>query len=230
VRRGGSRQDSDHHLLAVWAVGCVRAMHVLHFFEEAQPDDDRPRRAIELTHAWVRGEITMTQARSAALAANAARQGGDRSREGSGPCAGQAAAVAHVQLTSLVQRPTRSGRCGPRLAQTGVTRRDDWSVSGNACQRRLNFDPWRHLGHAGVSIHVPPTNARNFPTRSGNLCWTTSGRGTRRAGHYSRADQPKRTFGARTRAPLTQLWRRLYPAGVWRHYFPSRAVASLRTA
>jgi hypothetical protein len=83
VRRGGSRQDSDHHLLAVWAAGC--AMHVLHFFEEAQPDDDRPRRAIELTHAWVRGEITMTQARSAALAANAARQGGDRSRQGSGP-------------------------------------------------------------------------------------------------------------------------------------------------
>src|SRR5271166_5129288 len=47
-------------------------MHVLHFFEEEQPDDDRPRRAIELTHAWVRGEVTMTQARSAAFAANAA--------------------------------------------------------------------------------------------------------------------------------------------------------------
>jgi hypothetical protein len=30
-----------------------------------------------------------------------------------------------AQLTSLVQRPTRSGRCGPRLARTGVTRRDE---------------------------------------------------------------------------------------------------------
>ena len=64
VRRGGILQDADHHLLAVWAADC--AQHVLHFFEQAQPSDDRPRRAIEQAHAWVRGEITMTQARTAA--------------------------------------------------------------------------------------------------------------------------------------------------------------------
>jgi len=29
-------------------------MHVLHFFEEARPENDRPRQAIELTCAWVR--------------------------------------------------------------------------------------------------------------------------------------------------------------------------------
>ena len=66
MRRGGSLQDSDHRLLAVWAAGC--AMHVLHLFEEARPEDDRPRRAIELARAWVRGEIIMTQACSAAFA------------------------------------------------------------------------------------------------------------------------------------------------------------------
>ena len=52
VRRGGSLQDDDHHLLAVWAADC--AEHVLHHFERARPGDDRPRRAIELGRAWAR--------------------------------------------------------------------------------------------------------------------------------------------------------------------------------
>lgn len=99
VRRGGSLRDSDHYLLAVWAAAC--AMHVLPFFEEAQPDDDRPRRAIELTHAWVRGEITMTQARSAAFAANAAAREVTGAGREAAHAAGQAAAVAHVAAHEL---------------------------------------------------------------------------------------------------------------------------------
>ena len=59
VRRGGTLLDADHHLLALWAADC--AEHVLHFFEQEQPDDDRPRRAIELARAWARGEIKMTR-------------------------------------------------------------------------------------------------------------------------------------------------------------------------
>ena len=35
VRRGGSLQDDDHRLLAVWAADC--AQHVLHHFEQARP-------------------------------------------------------------------------------------------------------------------------------------------------------------------------------------------------
>ncbi len=35
VRRGGSLQDDDHRLLAVWAADC--AQHVLHHFEQASP-------------------------------------------------------------------------------------------------------------------------------------------------------------------------------------------------
>lgn len=68
IRRGGILLDEDHHLLAIWAAQC--AQHVLHYFEEMRPNDDRPRRAIELTHAWVNGEITMKQARMAAGASN----------------------------------------------------------------------------------------------------------------------------------------------------------------
>jgi hypothetical protein len=99
VRRGGTLQDADHRLLAVWAADC--AQHVLHFFEQAQPGDDRPRRAIEQAHAWVRGEITMTQARTAAgHAMGAARALSGAAREAA-YAAGQAAAVAHVAAHEL---------------------------------------------------------------------------------------------------------------------------------
>jgi hypothetical protein len=70
VRRGGTLLDDDHHLLALWAANC--AEHVLHHFEQVRPDDHRPRRAIEVTHAWVRGEVRMGDARKAAFASNAA--------------------------------------------------------------------------------------------------------------------------------------------------------------
>jgi hypothetical protein len=99
VRRGGSLQDGDHHLLAKWAADC--AEHVLHHFEQARPGDDRPRNAIELGRAWARGEITMTEARMAAGHANgAARNLGGAARYAA-YAAGQAAAVAHVAAHEL---------------------------------------------------------------------------------------------------------------------------------
>src|SRR5258705_3608336 len=63
LRRGGTLTDSDHHLLALWAASC--AEHVLHLFESVQPENPRPRKAIEHARAWVRGEVTMMQARAA---------------------------------------------------------------------------------------------------------------------------------------------------------------------
>jgi hypothetical protein len=98
VRRGGSLQDRDHHLLALWAASC--AMHVLHLFED-QSADDRPRRAIELTHAWVRGEITMSESRTAAFAANAAARDVSGAPREAAHAAGQAAAVPHVAAHDL---------------------------------------------------------------------------------------------------------------------------------
>ena len=70
VRCGGTLQDSDHRLLAVWAADC--AEHVLPLFEAAQLAYPRPRQAIELARAWVRGEITMSQSRGSAGHAQAA--------------------------------------------------------------------------------------------------------------------------------------------------------------
>jgi hypothetical protein len=99
VRRGGTLSDANHRLLAVWAAGC--AEHVLHYFEEVQPGDERPRRAIELAHAWVQGKIPMTQARSAGgHAMGAARDLSGAAREAA-YAAGQAAAVAHVAAHEL---------------------------------------------------------------------------------------------------------------------------------
>ncbi|MDK3160485.1 hypothetical protein QPK87_28595 [Kamptonema cortianum] len=99
VRRGGTLLDAHHHLLALWAADC--AQHVLHFFEQVQPSDDRPRWAIEQAHAWVRGEISMTQARTAAgHAMGAARALSGAAREAA-YAAGQAAAVAHVAAHEL---------------------------------------------------------------------------------------------------------------------------------
>ena len=99
IRRGGTLQDSDHRLLAVWAADC--AEHVLYLFEAAQSADARPRQAIELARAWVRGEITMTQARTAGGHAMAAARELSGAARWAAYAAGQAAVVAHVAAHEL---------------------------------------------------------------------------------------------------------------------------------
>jgi hypothetical protein len=99
IRRGGTLTDSDHHLLALWAASC--AEHVLGLFESVQPHDPRPRQAIEAARAWVRGEVTMTQARAAgghAMGAARVLRGAPRH---AAYAAGQAGAVAHVAAHEL---------------------------------------------------------------------------------------------------------------------------------
>ena len=99
VRRGGTLQDADHHLLAIWAADC--AQHVLPLFEQVQPVDERPRHAIALARAWARGEISMSEARAAANHANAAAKRLTGAARFAAFAAGQAAAVAHVAAHEL---------------------------------------------------------------------------------------------------------------------------------
>jgi Imm-5 like putative immunity protein len=99
VRRGGTLQDDDHRLLAIWAADC--AEHVLHHFEQARPTDDRPRRAIDLGRAWTRGEIPWAAARTAAGHANAAARDLAGAARYAAYAAGQAAAVGHVAAHEL---------------------------------------------------------------------------------------------------------------------------------
>ena len=99
VRRGGTLQDGDHRLLAMWAADC--AEHVLHYFEEAQPQDERSRHAIDLGRAWARGEIPWSEARTAAGHANAAARDLRGAARHAAYAAGQAAAVGHVAAHEL---------------------------------------------------------------------------------------------------------------------------------
>jgi hypothetical protein len=99
LRRGGNLTDDDHHLLAIWAADC--AEHVLHHFEQARPEDDRPRRAVELGRAWARGEISWWDARTAGGHANAAARDLRDAPRHAAYAAGQAAAVGHVAAHEL---------------------------------------------------------------------------------------------------------------------------------
>jgi hypothetical protein len=99
IRRGGTLTDSDHQLLALWAASC--AEHVLDLFESAQPEDPRPRQAIEHARAWVRGEVKMTQARTAAGHAMAAARDLHGAARHAAYAAGQAGVVAHVAAHEL---------------------------------------------------------------------------------------------------------------------------------
>ncbi len=99
IRRGGTLTDLDHQLLALWAAAC--AEHVLHLFESVQPSDLRPRQAIKQARAWARGEIKMSQSRTAAGHAQAAARDLSGAARHAAFAAGQAAAVAHVAAHEL---------------------------------------------------------------------------------------------------------------------------------
>jgi hypothetical protein len=125
VRRGGTLQDANHHLLALWAADC--AQHVLPLFEAVQPNDHRPRQAIEQTRAWARGEITMTQARTAgghAMAAARELRGAPRY---AAYAAGQAAVVAHVaahELGAAAYAIKAVGAAAPKKESESAGRRE----------------------------------------------------------------------------------------------------------
>lgn len=99
IRRGGSLTDEHHRLIAEWALEC--AEHVLPLFEQESPADGRPRAAIALGRAWIRGEVPMAAAHAEAFQANAAAKGLPDAAKFAALSAGQAVAVAHVAAHDL---------------------------------------------------------------------------------------------------------------------------------
>lgn len=99
VRRGGTLTDEHHRMLAEWAAVC--AEHVLPLFEQAQPNDTRPRDAIGVGRAWIRGEVPMREAHRTAFTANAAGRDLPGPAKYAALAAGQAVAVAHVAAHAL---------------------------------------------------------------------------------------------------------------------------------
>lgn len=94
IRRGGALTDEHHHLLALWAATC--AENVLHLFEQARPDDARPRRAVEAAQAWAAGEVQMMEARATGGHAMGAARSLRGAARWAAYAAGQAACVGHV--------------------------------------------------------------------------------------------------------------------------------------
>ena len=95
TRKLSKNEMADHRSWALWAADC--AEHVLTYFEEKCPKDNRPRKAIEAVRAWVRGEITLSEARAAAFAAHAAARDADQAAaRAAARAADHAAATAHV--------------------------------------------------------------------------------------------------------------------------------------
>ena len=85
----------DHGSLVLWAAEC--AEHVLPYFEEKHPKDNRPRNALESGRWWVRGEISTSEAHAAAFAARAAARNADGgAARAAARAAGHAAATVHV--------------------------------------------------------------------------------------------------------------------------------------
>jgi len=91
----------DQKLLALWAADC--AEHVLPFFEDKYPNDDRPRKAIEAGRKWATtGVFSMAAIREASLDAHdAAKAAKKDDAKYAAHAAGQAVATAHVPTHAL---------------------------------------------------------------------------------------------------------------------------------
>ena len=95
-------RKTDHRTLALWAIDCTE--RVMPYFEGAFPEDDRPRKALEVLRQWMRtGTFKMAEIRKASLDSHAAARevGEDDASRSDARAAGQAVATAHVPAHSI---------------------------------------------------------------------------------------------------------------------------------
>jgi hypothetical protein len=134
--------------LTIWASDC--AEHVLPYFEEIYPEDDRPRKAIEAARAWVRGDLPMVDARKAAFASHAAaRDTNNATAQAVARAAGHAAATAHV-----ADHARHAAASAVKAATTAEITGDATAAESDWQSRRLPehlrsvaFPTLRHLPH-----------------------------------------------------------------------------------
>lgn len=119
----------DHRSLVLWAAEC--AEHVLPYFEEKYPKDNRPRHAIEAGRAWVRCDIAMSEVRAAASAAHAAARDADQGAARAARSAGHAAATAHVgthaaHAANYAVGAATDAAAGPTDSTAASAKERDW--------------------------------------------------------------------------------------------------------
>jgi hypothetical protein len=154
VRRGGTLTDPDHHLLALWAASC--ADHVLHLFESVRPDDPRPRDAIEHARAWARGEVTMTEARTAGGHAMGTARDLRGAARHAAYAAGQAGVVAHVAAHDL-------GAAAYAIKAARAAAPEGESDAAGRCECQWQRD---HLPAAVRELVLDDQRLRN------DICWS----------------------------------------------------------
>ena len=120
---------TDQRTLALWAAEC--AERVLPLFEQRYPDDSRPSAAIDACRAWTRGEIRVSEARTAALAAHAAARAAiDGAARAAARAAGHAVATAHVPRHALgaAMYANRAVFCAGHytVADEAIRNESDW--------------------------------------------------------------------------------------------------------
>jgi hypothetical protein len=92
--------EADRRLVAAWAADC--AERVLWLFEDACPEDRRPRDAISRSRAFARGELdTATEIRKRFGGGSAARDASGPAAAAAARAAGQASAVCHMGAHAL---------------------------------------------------------------------------------------------------------------------------------
>ena len=130
----------DHRSLVLWATDC--AEHVLPYFEQNYPKDNRPRNALEAGRAWARAEIAMSEARAAASVAHAAARDADQgAARAAARAAGHAAATAHVashpaHAANYAVRAATDAAVPTDSAAATATKERDWQY------RRLPKHLW----------------------------------------------------------------------------------------
>jgi len=137
----------DHRTLVLWAADC--AEHVLPYFEEKYPKDNRPRKAIEAGRAWVRGEIAMSEARTAAFATHAAARDTNQAAACAATrTAGHAAATAHV-AGHAVHAATYAAKAATYAADPNN------ADANTAKERNWQYQHLLDLGDNHLQHHVP---------------------------------------------------------------------------
>lgn len=92
--------DTDHLIAAEQAL--AEALEVLPIFERIEPDDNRPRLALETLTSWMKGNASEAEVRQAAFDANeAARDVADDAAKFAAKACGQAASVAHTPFNAI---------------------------------------------------------------------------------------------------------------------------------
>ena len=134
----------DQRLLAIWAADC--AERVLPYFENAYPNDNRPRKAIAKCREWVRtGIFRMADIRKASLDAHAAAREAKRNNAAcfAARSAGQAVATAHVAQHAFGPAYYSLKIVAEANSQNKLTEEHNWLSSHLPKNLRPAWEDWQ---------------------------------------------------------------------------------------